>query len=152
MHKGENNHDEVINFIDTAYLYGFGRSEELIGEIITERGDRDRLVISTKASPDFKFVDGVMEIDNSRSALRQAVEDSLTRLQTDYLDMYFLHFPDTKTPLAELEFNTNHQLDVLQVQYNLLVRTAEAEIIPYCLENQISVIPYLSTCRRAACR
>jgi myo-inositol catabolism protein IolS len=161
--------DQGINFIDTAYLYGLGRSEELIGEIINKRGGRDRLVISTKASPDIKFVDGIMEIDNSRPALRQAVDDSLARLQTDYLDVYFLHFPNTKTPLAEvagtlaelkkegkikaigvsnvtfdqlLEFNTDGHLDILQVQYSLLVREAETEIIPYCLDNQISIIPF----------
>lgn len=161
--------DQGINFIDTAFLYGLGRSEELIGEIIKERGGRDRLVISTKASPDIKFVDGVMEVDNNRPALRQAVEDSLARLQTDYLDLYFLHYPNTKTPLAEvantlaelkqegkikavgvsnvtfdqlLEFNADGHLDILQVQYSLLVREAEMQIIPYCLDNQISIIPF----------
>ncbi|MDQ0876269.1 aryl-alcohol dehydrogenase-like predicted oxidoreductase [Paenibacillus sp. V4I3] len=135
--------DENINFIDTAYLYGFGRSEQLIGEIIKERGGRDRLVISTKASADIKYIDGVMEVDNSRPALRQSIEDSLARLQTDYLDIFFLHFPDNKTPLAEVArtmaelkqegkvkaigvsnvtidqlkaFNTDDHLDILQVQ------------------------------------
>jgi myo-inositol catabolism protein IolS len=161
--------DQGIDFIDTAYLYGMGRSEELIGEVLKERGGRDRLVISTKASSNPKFVNGTIEVDNSRPSLRQAVEDSLRRLQTDYLDVYFLHFPDTITPLAEVagtlaemkqegkikaigvsnvnfeqlkQFNEDHHLDILQTQYSLLVRDAEAEIVPYCLDHHISIMPF----------
>lgn len=69
--------DLGIDFIDTAYLYGLGRSEELIGEALHHKGNRERIVISIKASPNPQFVDGAVEVDNSPSALRQVVEDSL---------------------------------------------------------------------------
>lgn len=157
-----------IDFIDTSYLYGLGRSEELIGEALQLAGCRNDVVISTKASPNPQFVDGVVLVDNSPSALRQAVEDSLQRLRTDYIDIFFLHFPDRRTPLDESagalaqlkqegkiraigasnldirqlqEFNADGHLDILQTEYSLLVRNAEEQIIPYCLRHKISVIP-----------
>lgn len=93
--------NQGIEMIDTAYLYGMGRSEELIGEAIREKGGRDRLIISTKASPNPQFGEGGLQVDNSPAALRQSVEDSLKRLQTDYIDIYYLHFPYSTTPIAE---------------------------------------------------
>ncbi|MGW8958809.1 aldo/keto reductase [Paenibacillus sp. NPDC055715] len=58
-------------------MFGLGRSEELIGGALHRKGNRERIVISSKASPNPQFVDGSVEVDNSLSALRQAVEDSL---------------------------------------------------------------------------
>ncbi|MGG1941951.1 aldo/keto reductase [Paenibacillus polymyxa] len=159
-----------INFIDTAFLYGMGHSEELIGEAIRKYGSREQLVISTKASSNPQFnQEGRLEVDNSPVALRKAVDDSLMRLQTDYVDIFFLHFPDSRTPLSEAadtlaelkksgkikaigasnlsfeqlqSFNVDKHLDVLQAEYSLLVRQAEADIIPYCLKHDISLIPF----------
>ncbi|SFF39538.1 Predicted oxidoreductase [Paenibacillus algorifonticola] len=161
--------EKGINFIDTAFLYGMGHSEELIGEAIRAHGGRERLVISTKASANPQFSQTGLEVDNSPAALRKSVDDSLMRLQTDYIDIFFLHFPDSRTPLSEAadtlaelkksgkikaigasnlsfeqlqEFNANQHLDVLQAEYSLLVRQAEADVIPYCLEHEISLIPF----------
>ncbi|MGE6631925.1 aldo/keto reductase [Bacillus sp. NPDC077027] len=159
--------DQGVNFLDSAFIYGLGRSEEILGEIITKRGNRQNLVIATKGA--HKEVGGKIELDNSRDFLRQQVEDSLKRLRTDYIDLYYLHFPDGKTPLDEVAgtlkelkdegkikaigasnldfdqlqtFNKDGYLDVLQSEYSLLKRQAEQDLLPYCVENGISFIPY----------
>lgn len=93
--------DEGIDFIDTAYLYGLGRSEELIGETVKQRSNREKIVISTKVSPSPEFVNGAVKTDIRPSALRKAADEALIRLQTDYIDILFLHFPDSRTPLGE---------------------------------------------------
>src|ERR687889_2076566 len=82
-------------FVDTAESYGAGRSEEILGGWIAERGLRDRVVVATKASP--------MEKERPLSApeIRTACEASLRRLQTDRIDLYFAHFDDEATPLDE---------------------------------------------------
>ena len=84
--------DHGINFLDTAYYYGLGHSEELIGEVVKERGNRSDVVIATKGA--HKMVNGQVEVDNSPAFLRDAVEESLKRLQTDYIDLFYIHFPE----------------------------------------------------------
>lgn len=156
-----------ITLLDTAYAYGHGRSEELIGEVLQEpEFDRARVILATKAAH-IPGKPGVM--DNSPEFLRNAVEDALSRLQTDYLDIFYIHFPDTNTPkaeaiaaLAELkeagkiraigvsnfsldqikEANTEGHLDVVQDKYSLLHREAEDHLFPYLEANEISFIPY----------
>jgi myo-inositol catabolism protein IolS len=156
-----------INFLDTAYVYGLGRSEELIGEVVKEYGNRSELVIASKAA--HKFVGNEMVVDNSPTFLKQAVEESLTRLQTDYIDLFYIHFPDQDTPKDEAvgalkqlkdegkirsigvsnfsieqlkEANKDGYVDVYQGEYNLLSRQAEKEFFPYSEENQISFVPF----------
>lgn len=156
-----------INFIDTAYLYGLGRSEELIGEVLKEMGNRDELIIATKVGA--KIVDGQRVMDNSPLFLKEEVEKSLQRLKTDYIDLLYIHFPDEQTPkdeaigaLKELkdegkiraigvsnfsleqlqEANKDGYVDVVQEHYNLIYRDAEKEMFPYTLKNQIAFIPY----------
>ncbi|MGM9923861.1 MAG: aldo/keto reductase [Bacillus sp. (in: firmicutes)] len=155
-----------VNFLDTAYIYGIGRSEELIGEVLKEF-NREDVVIATKAAHR-KQDDGIV-FDNSPAFLQQSVEDSLKRLQTDYIDLFYIHFPDDNTPkdeavqaLFELkqsgkirsigvsnfslnqlkEANKNGHVDVFQGEYNLLNREAEKDIFPYVKEHQISFVPY----------
>ena len=86
-----------INLIDTADLYDFGRSEEILGEAL--RGRRDDIVLATK------FGNPMDDDPNHRGAsrrwIRQSVENSLRRLQTDRIDLYQLHRPDPDTPLDE---------------------------------------------------
>lgn len=88
-----------INFIDTAYAYGDGRSEEILGEVIAASGQRENLVIATKAS--HRRLNGGTVHDNSPDFLNQAVEEALDRLQTDYIDLFYIHSPDEKTPKDE---------------------------------------------------
>ncbi|MDY7433104.1 aldo/keto reductase [Bacillus sp. V26] len=159
--------DGGVNFIDTAFIYGLGRSEELIGEVVQERGVRDQLIIASKGA--HKEVNGTIEFDNSKDFLRGEVEKSLKRLKTDYIDLYYVHFPDGKTPLAEVagtlkelkdegkikaigasnlnyqqlqEFNADGYLEVFQSEYSLIQREAEKELLPYCEKHGISFIPY----------
>ena len=159
--------DHGINFLDTAFIYGPKRSEELIGEVIKDRGNRVEAVIATKGS--HKFVEGAVVHDNSPAYLKQSVEDSLRRLQTDYIDLFYIHFPDNDTPKAEAvgalkemkdqgkiraigvsnfsleqlkEGNQDGYVDVYQGNYNLLERDAEKELLPYTAASQISYIPY----------
>lgn len=155
-----------VNFLDTAYIYGEGRSEELIGEVLQEF-KRDEVVIATKAA--HKKVGGKYTLDNSPAFLKQSVEEALTRLKTDYIDLFYIHFPDEHTPkdeavraLAELKqagkiraigvsnfsleqlklANKHGDVDVFQGEYNLLNREAEKELFPYVTGNNISFIPY----------
>lgn len=93
-----------FNFIDTADTYSHwvnggagGESETIIGKWIKARGNRDKVVIATKVGG----ASGVHEIDASRKHILASVEKSLERLQTDYIDLYYLHFDDEKTPVEE---------------------------------------------------
>ncbi len=159
--------DYGINFIDSAFIYGPGRSEELIGEVLKERGGRDNVVIATKGA--HVITGDKITLDNSPAFLRQSVEDSLKRLQTDYIDLYYIHFPDESTPKDEAvgelkklkdegkiraigvsnfsidqlkEANKDGHVDVLQSHYNLLHRDAEQDLLPYTQEHGISFVPY----------
>ncbi|GMX63769.1 aldo/keto reductase [Paenibacillus elgii] len=156
-----------VNFLDTAFFYGTGRSEELIGEVIKEAGKRHDLILATKGG--LTLVGNDVAMDNSPAFLKQTVEDSLKRLQTDYIDLFYIHVPDQDTPKDEAvgvlkqlkdegkiraigvsnfsleqlkEANTDGYVDVLQGNYNLLQREAEQEFFPYTTENNISFIPY----------
>lgn len=83
-----------ITFFDTADSYGFGRSEELVGEVL--KGKRHEFVLATKGGIQ-PLLNGEVHINNERSYLRNAVENSLRRLQTDYIDLYYLHFTNSET-------------------------------------------------------
>jgi myo-inositol catabolism protein IolS len=159
--------DNGINFLDTAFIYGPARSEELIGEVLKERGNRSEAVIATKGA--HKFVGKNVVFDNSPAFLKQSVEESLKRLQVDYIDLFYIHFPDNDTPKDEAvgalkllkdegkikaigvsnfsmeqlkEGNKDGYVDVFQGEYNLLQRSAEKELLPYTTEQNISFIPY----------
>lgn len=86
-----------INFIDTANVYTGGRSEAIIGRWL--KGKRDRVVLATKVGS--KVGDGPDESGLSRAAIKKAIEQSLDRLQTDHVDVYYFHTPDHNTPLTE---------------------------------------------------
>ncbi|MGN4423288.1 aldo/keto reductase [Bacillus cereus group sp. MYBK30-1] len=155
-----------ITFFDTADSYGFGRSEELVGEVL--KGKRHEYVLATKGGIQ-PLLNGEVYINNEPSYLRNAVENSLRRLQTEYIDLYYLHFTNSETSyidsIGELirlkeegkirsigisnvnveqlkEANQYGDIDVVQSPYNMLDRTAEEELLPYCIEAGISFIPY----------
>ncbi len=85
-----------VNFIDTADAYGAGRSEEIVGRAV--KADRDRWVLATKVGYP---VDPAFPADLSRKYVIRAVDQSLRRLGTDYIDLYYLHRDDVTTPLEE---------------------------------------------------
>jgi aryl-alcohol dehydrogenase-like predicted oxidoreductase len=87
-----------VNFFDTANVYSKGRSEEILGAAIAGR-NREELLIATKAT--FPMGEGPAEFGSSRRALLRACEDSLRRLGTDYVDVYYMHGFDATTPIDE---------------------------------------------------
>ena len=89
--------DAGHNFIDTANVYSGTKSETIVGKVV--KGKRDNVVIATKAAS--PLGPGVFEGGTSRKHLRRAVEDSLRRLDTDYIDLYQMHRYDENTPLEE---------------------------------------------------
>jgi aryl-alcohol dehydrogenase-like predicted oxidoreductase len=88
-----------INLIDTAPIYGRGRSEEIIGKAMRAHGRREDFFIATKAGLEWNAF-GVFS-NSTAPCLRQEIEASLRRLGTDYIDLYQVHWPDTRTPIAE---------------------------------------------------
>lgn len=156
-----------VNFLDTAFIYGPEKSEIVIGEVLKNRGGRGDIVLATKGA--HKFVGDQVLVDNSPNFLKKSVEDSLKRLQTDYIDLYYIHFPDKDTPKDEavgvlkemkdkgmiraigvsnfsmeqlLEGNKDGYIDVYQGGYNLIDRSAEKELFPYMRDHHISFVPY----------
>lgn len=159
--------DAGVTMLDTAFIYGPKRSEELIGEVLKEY-KREDVVIATKAAQR-ELENGDMVIDNSPDFLKQAVDDALDRLQTKYIDLFYIHKPDEDTPKDEAvealyemkeqgkikaigvsnfsveqlaEANKNNHVDVIQNQYNLLHREAEKEMLDYTAANKITFIPF----------
>lgn len=89
------------NFLDTADTYSLGRSEELLGGYVAQRGLRDQLVLATKFT--WNAVPGVpVTGGNGRKNIYRALDASLRRLQTDYVDLYWLHHWDLVTPVEEV--------------------------------------------------
>ncbi len=87
-------------FLDTAQSYQFGESEEILGRLLA--GRRDRFTLATKYGLGLTPTSGVLGTGNGRRPLTDAVEGSLTRLGTDYVDLLWVHFPDTVTPVEEI--------------------------------------------------
>lgn len=156
-----------VNFIDTAYFYGMGHSEEIIGEVLKRENKRKDILIATKAAHIREGHDLV--INNDPYFLEGEVYKALKRLETDYIDIFYIHFPDEKTPKDEAvgalmrlkekgiirkigvsnfsveqikEANKNGGVDVVQDAYNLLDRSKEEEMIPYLQKEGITFISY----------
>jgi aryl-alcohol dehydrogenase-like predicted oxidoreductase len=159
--------DQGINFFDTAQGYGFGASERLLAKALAGR-PRDEVVIATKGGLR-PAPGGGIERDASPAWIRRGVEESLKALDTDYIDLYQVHWPDLKTPfeqtahaLAELRaegkirhigvsnFVVEQMKDVgrtvpvetLQPPYHLFRRDIEVSILPYCKASDIGVLVY----------
>jgi 1-deoxyxylulose-5-phosphate synthase len=86
-----------VNFFDTANVYNQGLSETIVGKVF--KGRRDKIILASKVRG--KMGDGPDQIGLSRAAIHRAIDESLKRLQTDYLDLYYLHLPDPAVPLEE---------------------------------------------------
>jgi myo-inositol catabolism protein IolS len=159
--------DLGVNFFDTADAYGFGRSEELLGQALGDR--KNDVLIATKGANQFDAKGNRLGVSNDPAYLRTALEASLKRLGRDYVDLYYIHKPDGKTPPEEsfgalLRFKEEGKIraagvsnfdldqlksaskagpiDALQSQYHLFDREVENEILPFCVEQGISFIPW----------
>lgn len=158
-----------MNFIDTADIYGPARTEELIGEALQSISTkREDLVIATKGGVEWNIPGGGTRKNNKPSYFRSAVEASLKRMRTDYIDLYYLHWPDHETPFSESigelvrlkeegkiraigvsNLNIEQLREATQVtdiaaaqsDYNMFDRVVEKEILPFCVQNEISFIP-----------
>lgn len=156
-----------INLLDTAYVYGLGHSEELVGEVVKEYS-RDQIVVATKGAHDFSTGEEV--INNDPKFLTDQVNKSLERLGTDYIDIYYIHFPDHDTPKAEAvgalqrlreagkiraiglsnfsldqikEANADGYVDVVEDEFSLLHQDHLTDgMLDYLHDNQISFVPY----------
>jgi aryl-alcohol dehydrogenase-like predicted oxidoreductase len=156
--------DVGMNWIDTAAIYGLGHSEEIVGKAV--RSSSVKPFIFTKSG---MLWNQQREIKRSLLEIRREVEDSLRRLQVDAIDLYQIHWPiedhDIEagwTTMAELQregkvkFIGVSNFSVAQMQrcleiapitslqppYSLLNRSAEAELLPFCLDHHIGVINY----------
>jgi len=163
--------DRGITLIDTAPVYGFGRSEEIVGKALAG-GLRERVLIATKAGLDWR--DGQPFRNAGRERILAEVEQSLRRLRTDYIDIYQVHWPDPLTPIEECaeamlalfrqgkiraigvsnfsrpqmeEFRKVAPIHTVQPPYNLFEREAEKEVLPYCLRHGIATLAYGPICR-----
>lgn len=164
--------DNGINLIDTAPIYGFGHSEEIVGQAL--KGKREKIVIATKAA--LNWTDDKEKIfrDARPERIRKEIEDSLRRLKTDYIDLYQIHWPDDKTSIEETAMELEKlrqegkikavgvsnfsveqmksiqhftQLSAIQPPYNLFEREIENDVLPYAKEHSLAVLCYGPLCR-----
>src|SRR3984893_13857816 len=96
--------DLGINLIDTAPVYGFGHSEEIVGKALADGGRRDKAVLATKVA--LEWVDGNVYRNSTPGRIREEIEDSLRRLRTDRVDLYQVHWPH---PLVRIELDAAEQ-------------------------------------------
>jgi aryl-alcohol dehydrogenase-like predicted oxidoreductase len=163
--------DMGINFIDTAPTYDQGHSEEFVGRAI--KGKRHQVIIATKFGS--MMNEAPSKRGSSRHNIMDAIDASLKRLQTDYIDLYQMHLPDPSTPIEETlralddlvkggkvryigcsnfaawqlgealwaaRVKNLHSFVTVQIQYNLLARKIEEELVPCCRAYNIGVIPH----------
>ncbi len=162
-----------LNFIDTAPVYGFGKSEEIVGRAVRDWGPREQVVIATKCGLEWDEKERIRR--NSRpERLVEEVDASLKRLGTDYIDLYQIHWPDPEVPFEEsirtLEkirdqgkvryvglsnFSRDElaaclkagQVYSLQPPFNIFETEAAKELLPFCIENGIATLGYGGLCR-----
>jgi aryl-alcohol dehydrogenase-like predicted oxidoreductase len=162
--------NQGINLIDTAPVYGFGTSEEIVGAAL--EGMRTQAVIATKTGLEWR--DGKIYRNATRARIMREIDESLRRLRTDYIDIYQVHWPDPLVPVEETaeamrslyeqgkiraigvsnfsvaqmeRFRQVAPLHVLQSPYNLFERAIDAQILPYSQANRIMTLGYGALCR-----
>ncbi|AMM41146.1 general stress protein [Candidatus Desulfofervidus auxilii] len=164
--------EKGINLIDTAPVYGFGVSEEIVGKAISEYKNREEIVIATKVGLEWK--EGKIFRNSSKQRILKEIDESLKRLKTDYIDIYQVHWPDPLIPIEEtaqamyelykegkikaigVSNYSPEQMDVFrqvaplhtaQPPYNLFERGIEKDVLPYCRKHAIITLMYGSLCR-----
>jgi aryl-alcohol dehydrogenase-like predicted oxidoreductase len=157
--------EEGINYFDTADLYDFGENEKIVGQALKKV--RDKVVVATKAGNRWTNAKDSWTWDPSKEYIKEAVKQSLKRLDTDYLDLYQLHggtmednidetieaFEDLKSegyikyygissirPNVIREFVQKSNIVSVMMQYSILDRRPEEEALPLLQENDISVV------------
>ncbi len=155
------------NFIDISDVYQFGEAEEIVGNYL--QGQRSNFIICSKYTRSSDPKPAISNFGNNRKSMRQAVEQSLKRLKTDYIDIYMPHYDDGVTPLQEIALGLQDlvsegkivyaglsnfpawkasaiasatKLTALQIEYNLLQRTADRELIPMATEFGLGLMMY----------
>jgi len=161
-----------INFIDTAPVYGFGKSEEIVGRAICQWG-RDKITVATKCGLEWDKGRRIRR-NSSPERIMQEAEESLRRLGADCIDLYQIHWPDPDVPFeksmqaliklreqGKIRFFgvsnfSREQVEEclrarpvysLQPPYNVFEREAEKDILPFCIENEIPTLVYGGLCR-----
>jgi aryl-alcohol dehydrogenase-like predicted oxidoreductase len=163
--------DSGVTLIDTAPAYGQGHSEEVVGRALA--GRRDKVVVATKVGLEWD-AQANMHRNASAARVQKEIEDSLRRLQTDYVDVYQVHWPDPSTPMEETakamqalfdagkiraigvsnfspaqmdEFSRFAKLHTVQPPYNLFERAAEQDVLPYAVSHGLTALTYGALCR-----
>jgi len=158
--------DKGVTFFDTAQAYGFGQSEELLARALRGRA-REDLVLATKGG--LRRTEAGQVRDASARWIKLGVESSLRAMDTDYLDLYQVHWPDPATPVEETagqlaklvaegkirhigvsnfdveqmrDFSATLAVETLQPPYHLFRRDIEAEVLPYTASENIGVLVY----------
>lgn len=157
--------DIGYDFLDTATIYGMGNNEKLIGDALKDR--RSEFVLASKCVMGFK--DGKRLLDARPETIKSACEASLTRLQTDVIDLYYMHRPDPNVPiedsvgaLAELvdqgkirmiglsemsadtlrKAHAVHPIAAMQSEYSLMTRNPEIAVLDACRELGVTFVPF----------
>ena len=158
--------DLEINFFDTADIYGFGHSEKMLAQALGAR--RKDVIVATKVGLAWDQ-HGCLFRSSSGYHIMQAVEASLRRLKTDYIDLYQIHWPDSNTPFETTmktmddlvksgkvryvgvsNFTVKQTKECMKVRtieshqppYNLFMRDIEKDLLPFCRKNEIGVLAY----------
>ena len=175
-------YDLGVTSIDTEPVYGQGKSEEIVGEAI-KNIPRDKIQILTKYGMRWDLTKGSLafkskdnygnDIDiykySGKESIIKECENSLRRLNTDYIDLYQIHWPDVTTPIAETmeavgqlirdgkvryagvcNYNAAQVKEAMQhinlvsnqVPYSMVLRNIEEDVVPFCIENNISILAY----------
>jgi aryl-alcohol dehydrogenase-like predicted oxidoreductase len=125
--------DSGIDFFDTANVYSAGVAETMLGHAL--KGRRSRVVVASKVR--FKMGDGPAEEGLSRAAMLKAIDQSLARLQTDYLDLYYLHAPDYQTPIEESLETMDHLVRAGKVRYPAVSNYAAWQVVEmHCISQR----------------
>ena len=159
--------DMGVTLFDTAAVYGWGEGEKLLGRAI--EGKREDIVIVSKGGIPWDEPGGPSQRDSSRESLEKSLDESLSRLQTDYLDLYLIHWPDESRPMSEpmeafadfqkqgkiryggvSNFSPQQMADCLevfpivtnQVGYHLFDLRPEPETFPFCANNGMGAMAY----------
>jgi len=165
--------DQGVNLVDTAPVYGFGRSEELVGKALKQYKKDKQVYIATKAGLEWNADEQVLRNASPRR-LAQEIDDSLGRLGVDHIDIYYVHWPDPLVPVEETarimkkflqqgkiraigvsnyspeqmdNFRTEAPIHLCQPPYNIFERDMENDIFPYCKVNNIALMTYGALCR-----